>query len=193
MIYFIEFGDNFIKYDMGENILKACKAKNIGTTLMKVNPVGSYHAYKARLEETEKQGKPNAWLQGIVERLKGRLKLTEDFIKKHKLTSNEAIRTAAYRFVLANKDDKASTEFPLEGVFISIGTLPRSDLAKGIGVKLDDHGHILVDQNMKTNIDRVYAAGDVIGGIRQIVTAVSEGAMAALSSLPDLGKQYPFY
>jgi thioredoxin reductase (NADPH) len=95
--------------------------------------------------------------------------------------------------IIANKDDKASTEFPLEGVFVSIGTVPRSDLAKGIGVKLDDHGHILVDRSMKTNIDRVYAAGDVTGGVRQIVTAVSGGAVAALSSLKDLGKQYPFY
>lgn len=95
--------------------------------------------------------------------------------------------------VLANKDAKASTELPFEGVFISIGTIPRSDLAKGIGVKLDDQGHIIVDKSMKTNIDRVYAAGDVIGGIRQIVTAVCEGAVAALSSLSVLGKQYPFY
>lgn len=95
--------------------------------------------------------------------------------------------------IIADKDDKASTEFPLEGVFVSIGTVPRSDLAKGIGVKLDDHGHILVDRSMKTNIDRVYAAGDVTGGVRQIVTAVSGGAVAALSSLKDLGKQYPFY
>ena len=95
--------------------------------------------------------------------------------------------------VLANKDDKASKEFELEGVFISIGTIPRSDLAKGIGVKLDDHGHVLVNSGMETNIKRVYAAGDVIGGIRQIVTAVSGGAVAALSSLKVLGKQYPFY
>ena len=95
---------NFIKFDMGENILKACKAKNIGTTLMKVNPVGSYHAYKANLDEAEKGGKSNPRLRGIVERLKNRLKLTEDFIKKYNLTSNEAIRAAAYRFVLANKN-----------------------------------------------------------------------------------------
>jgi thioredoxin reductase (NADPH) len=45
---------------------------------------------------------------------------------------------------------------------------------------------------MKTNIDRVYAAGDIIGGVRQIVSAVCEGATAALASLKDLGKQYPF-
>ncbi len=92
-----------------------------------------------------------------------------------------------------NKGDDSTSELELDGVFVSIGTIPRSDLAKGIGVKLDDRGHVLVDQSMKTNIDRVFAAGDVIGGIRQIVTAVSEGAVAALSSLKVLGKQYPFY
>lgn len=96
---------NFIKVDMGERILKACREKNIGTLLMKVNPVGSYYAYKARLDESiKKNGKPNARLEGIVKRLQGRLKSTEYFIKKYHLTSNEDIRAAAYRFVLANKN-----------------------------------------------------------------------------------------
>ena len=91
-----------------------------------------------------------------------------------------------------NKEDKSTSELELNGVFISIGTVPRSDLVKSIGVKLDDRGYIIVDQSMQTNIERVYAAGDIIGGIRQIVTAVAEGATAALSSLKVLGKQYPF-
>ena len=61
---------NFLKQDMGEKILKACREKNIGTVLMKVNPVGSYHAYKSRLEEAEKKGQPTERLQGVVARLK---------------------------------------------------------------------------------------------------------------------------
>jgi predicted aldo/keto reductase-like oxidoreductase len=95
---------NFLKRDMGEKILKACRGKNIGTVLMKVNPVGSYHAYKARLEEAEKKGEPTERLQGVVARLKKRVELAQDFIKKHRLTNNEAICSAAYRFVLDNKD-----------------------------------------------------------------------------------------
>ena len=93
---------------------------------------------------------------------------------------------------IKNKEDGTISELAVDGVFISIGTTPRSELAKNVGVKLDDYGYIIVDNTMKTNIDRVYAAGDVIGGIRQIVTAVAEGATAALSSLRVLGKQYPF-
>ena len=94
---------------------------------------------------------------------------------------------------LKNKAEDTVSELELEGVFISIGTVPRSDLAKACDIRLDDHGHILVDRNMRTNISRVFAAGDVTGGIRQIVTAAAEGATAALSSLKELGKQYPFY
>jgi thioredoxin reductase (NADPH) len=93
---------------------------------------------------------------------------------------------------LYNKMANSGSKLEVDGVFISIGTIPRSELAKSIGVNLDEYGYIIVDSQMKTNIDRVYAAGDIIGGIRQIVTAVSEGATAALSSLNVLGKQYPF-
>lgn len=95
---------NFLKRDMGETILKACREKNIGTVLMKVNPVGSYHAYKASLEEAEKAGQQTGRLKSIVARLKKRVDLAQDFIQKHKLDNNEAIRSAAYRFVLDNKD-----------------------------------------------------------------------------------------
>ena len=93
---------------------------------------------------------------------------------------------------LYNKKANSGSKLEVDGVFISIGTIPRSELARSIGVNLDEYGYIIVDRQMKTNIDRVYAAGDIIGGIRQIVTAVSEGATAALSSLSVLGKQYPF-
>jgi thioredoxin reductase (NADPH) len=88
--------------------------------------------------------------------------------------------------------NNSESELEVNGVFISIGTIPRSELVKSIGVKLDDYGYILVDKSMKTNVPRVYAAGDIIGGVQQIVTAVAEGATAALSSLSVLGKQYPF-
>jgi len=95
---------NFLKRDMGEKILTACREKNIGTVLMKVNPVGSYHAYKSRLEEAEKEGKPTERLRDVVDRLKKRVDLAQDFIKKHNLTDTEAIRSAAYRFVLDNQN-----------------------------------------------------------------------------------------
>jgi thioredoxin reductase (NADPH) len=77
-------------------------------------------------------------------------------------------------------------------VFISVGEIPKNELAAQIGVELDEKGYIKTDRNMRTNIKRVYAAGDITGGLRQIVTACAEGAIAALTSTEVLGKVYPY-
>ena len=79
---------------------------------------------------------------------------------------------------------------PFDGVFVSIGEDPASELARDIGVLVDDQKFIIVDRNMRTNIPRVYAAGDITGGVRQIVTATGAGAVAAVSAFEDLGDPY---
>jgi thioredoxin reductase (NADPH) len=80
----------------------------------------------------------------------------------------------------------------VHGVFISVGWTPQNQLAKGLGIAVDDEGYVVVDRMQRTNIPGVYAAGDVTGGVRQIVTACAEGAVAALSSTEALGKKYPY-
>ena len=80
----------------------------------------------------------------------------------------------------------------VDGVFISIGEEPQNRLAKDLGVKLDVKGYVIVDKQQRTNIQGVYAAGDITGGLRQVVTACAEGAIAALASTEVLGKQYPY-
>lgn len=65
------------------------------------------------------------------------------------------------------------------GVFIFVGYEPQSDVFKD-ALKLDEYGYIITDENMGTDIDGVYAAGDIRPkSLRQIVTAVSDGAIAA--------------
>ncbi|SHJ54762.1 FAD-dependent oxidoreductase [Halodesulfovibrio aestuarii] len=83
------------------------------------------------------------------------------------------------------------TDHACDGVFIAIGMDPNSQLAEKIGAELNPDKTIHVDTAMRTNIPRVYAAGDVNGGIRQIVTAVSDGAVAAMSAFEDL--QHPYW
>jgi thioredoxin reductase (NADPH) len=87
--------------------------------------------------------------------------------------------------------DKIS-KFPIDGVFISIGEEPQNELAKSLGVKLDERGFIITDKQLRTNVKGVYAAGDITGGLRQVVTACAEGAIAGLTSTEVLGKQYPY-
>ena len=79
-----------------------------------------------------------------------------------------------------------------DGIFISIGVIPQNELAKKLNINLDKQGYIKVDAQMRTSMDGVYAAGDITGGLRQVITSASEGAIAALSSTEALGKQYPY-
>lgn len=81
-------------------------------------------------------------------------------------------------------------ELAVDGAFLAIGWVPNSQLAQDIGVLVDDYGYIKVDRHMRTNIPRIYACGDVIGGVQQIVTAVGEGSTAALSLFEDLSNPY---
>ncbi len=78
--------------------------------------------------------------------------------------------------VLEGKD--GIKEMQMDGIFIYVGFQPRTDFLKGI-LELDDEGYIITDERMRTSMEGVFAAGDVRSKeLRQIVTAVSDGAMA---------------
>jgi thioredoxin reductase (NADPH) len=78
----------------------------------------------------------------------------------------------------------------VNGVFIAVGEVPTSQLAAELGLDMDAGGFVNVDKSFRTNVPFVYAAGDVTGGIRQIVAAVHGGAAAALSCFEDLMNPY---
>jgi thioredoxin reductase (NADPH) len=73
-------------------------------------------------------------------------------------------------------EDKRQLE--CDGLFVSIGRQPITEFLNG-SVALDGQGYIIADESTKTNIDGVYAVGDVrTKALRQVVTAVSDGAVA---------------
>jgi thioredoxin reductase (NADPH) len=78
----------------------------------------------------------------------------------------------------------------VDGVFIE-GGVPNSILASDLGLKLDGKGNIVVSRpDMLTDVEGVFAAGDVTGGLHQISKAVGEGACAAVSTAIYLKKKY---
>lgn len=75
---------------------------------------------------------------------------------------------------------KADEEDGMFGLFGFIGTIPNSELFKG-KVDMDERGYIKADENMHTNVEDVYVAGDVrIKSLRQVVTAAADGAIASV-------------
>jgi thioredoxin reductase (NADPH) len=78
----------------------------------------------------------------------------------------------------------------LDGLFIEIGTIPRKELAQKLGVKVDENGYIIADKNQRTNVKGVFAAGDITNNsLKQIITAASEGAVAAFSAYNELMRE----
>lgn len=92
--------------------------------------------------------------------------------------------------VVRRSDSGESTEMTMDAVFVAIGHVPNNELAKALGVKLDAGGFVVTDPTMRTSVPRVYAAGDLTGGVLQIVTAIGTGATAALSAFEDLARPY---
>ena len=91
--------------------------------------------------------------------------------------------------VILDKPYKGSKEFKLDGLFIEIGHVPRSELAKQIGVKLNEKGEIVINRNSETNISGVYAAGDVADtSFKQAITGVAEGVQAAFHAYEYINK-----
>ncbi|TFG26345.1 thioredoxin reductase [Candidatus Thorarchaeota archaeon] len=75
---------------------------------------------------------------------------------------------------------KGSDSLALDGVFIAIGGIPYSGLAKKLGVNLNEKSEIKIDRSSRTNIAGVFAAGDVVDSeFKQAITGVAEGVHAA--------------
>ncbi len=96
----------------------------------------------------------------------------------------EVLESSAFNgVVLENVKTKEKSEILADGIFVAIGRVPATEFLNG-AVKLDENGYILAGEDCKTNINGVYAVGDVRAKkLRQIVTAVADGANAVESIL----------
>jgi thioredoxin reductase (NADPH) len=92
--------------------------------------------------------------------------------------------------VLLNNQTEETWTMPWDGVFVSIGYTPAVELARKIGVALTPEGYLARDAKHRTNIPGIYAAGDVEGGYKQIVTATGMGAEAAMTIFEDIINPY---
>src|SRR3990167_4060223 len=93
--------------------------------------------------------------------------------------------------VILDKSYKGSKELKLDAIFVAIGHIALSDLAKPLGVKLNKEGEIIIDhKTSETNISGIYAAGDVADKpFKQLITGVAEGCTAAYSAYEYINKK----
>ena len=162
-------GRDIIMVGGGNSALQeALYLKNLGANVTVVHRRDEFRAQK-HLQNQIKEAEIPTILNATVEEIKGEM-LVESVVLKDTKT-NEL------------------KELPINGVFISVGYIPHTELAKQLEINLDESGHIIIDKKQKTNVDYVYAIGDVCVGLKQWVVACGEGAVAATSAFEDLQNQ----
>lgn len=125
------------------------------------------------------------------EKLRGELVWIERVLKNSKIEviyNSNVVEVTGKEFVQGVKLEDGR-EIAVDGVFVEIGSIPECCCAKELGIEINEKGYIKVDSSQKTNVDRVYAAGDVTSGsngFQQIVTAASEGVIAIKSIFDDM-------
>lgn len=94
----------------------------------------------------------------------------------------EAIGGNKLEKVKLDKKYKGVSELSLEGLFIEAGHNPSLKFADALNLEMDEQGYIKIQKDCATNVPGIFAAGDITNGsdgFRQVITAASEGAIAA--------------
>lgn len=142
-------------------VTHALHLNDIGVNVKLIHRRDALRAQKYLQDQLFEAGIPIIW-NSVVTEMKGDL-----FLKS---------------VIIHNRETGDDQELEVSGAFLAVGEKPNSDLAGNIGVEVDELGYIITDKGQKTNLPKVYAAGDVTGGVQQLVVACGEGATAAVNA-----------
>jgi len=98
------FTYNFIQREKGEKILKACREKNMGTTLMKTDPVRAYNDIQNMYARMREKGRVTEAAEKIISDFRSRADKGREFAKQYGLSGDKEVRGAAIKFCLSNPD-----------------------------------------------------------------------------------------
>ena len=140
------------------------------------------------------------YLSNIVEKVylihrrdtfRGEEKLQEELKKKENVeiiynsTSKELIGEDKLTAIVVEDKEGNTREIPVNGLFIAIGQSPKNEIFKNI-IKINDQGYIESTDGVHTSKEKVYVAGDTrVKELRQLTTAVSDGAIAATTAIKE--------
>ncbi|MCK5811605.1 MAG: FAD-dependent oxidoreductase [Clostridiales bacterium] len=128
----------------------------------------TFRADQILLDRLNEQKNIDIYLETEIKEIKGQSKMT------HVITYD--------------KDTKLEKSINVEGLFVEIGHVPRTEYLNGL-IELENNGEIIVDSNGETSEPGIFAAGDVTNvKYKQIVIAAAEGAKAALSATEYINK-----
>lgn len=139
---------------------------SLGVEVTIIHRRDTFNAQVPLVESVKRAGIPVLWNTEV-----------EEILGDERRVSGLRLRTAK---------DGSTRDLPVDAVFVAVGQSAVADLARSLGADLDEGGFVRVDRAMRTSVPRVYAAGDLVGGLQQIVTAIGEGSVAAMSAFEDI-------
>ncbi|MCE8422424.1 MAG: Fe-S cluster assembly scaffold protein NifU [Candidatus Methanoperedens sp.] len=78
----------------------------------------------------------------------------------------------------------------VDSVVLAVGFIPNTEIFKKLGLEMDEKGYLKTDKTQKTNIDGIYAVGDIASDLQLVVIAVAHGATVAHNAYIELRKPY---
>jgi thioredoxin reductase (NADPH) len=145
----------------------ALHLKNLGVDVFIVHRRDSFRAEQHLVDSVLREEIPIHW-NSLVEEIGGKNAL--EFISVRHVKTDETQR------------------IPVNGVFLAIGIVPNVQAVSHLGLAQEPGGYIRVDRQGRTSLPRIYAAGDITGGVQQIVTAVSEGRTRGFRYIKRIGR-----
>ena len=113
----------------------------------------------------------------------------EDFVDKVDINIDKRkIRRVLGNGKLEEIEFEDNSKMKIDGLFVAQGVAGGSDFAKKLGI-ITKNNKIIVNENMETNINGIYACGDCIGGLLQISKSVHEGTVAGLQAIQYVRKK----
>ena len=93
--------------------------------------------------------------------------------------------------VLWNNKTDETYEIPIDAVILSVGMVPNSEIFDKLGIKADKRGYVITDTSQRTNVEGVFAVGDIVeGGFKLIIVGAAHGAVAAHHAYSYIHKPY---
>ena len=142
---------------------------NLADEITLVHRRESFRAFNENVEKIRKSGMVNFVLNGEVIAIKGRQKVERALIRQ----------------------EGKKLEKKVDYVIIAIGLVPNNEACKKLGLKTDERGFILTDRAQRTNIEGIFAVGDITHvGLRLITVAAAHGAIASHHIYSYIKKPY---
>ncbi len=150
----------------------AVALEGVAKSLTIIHRRDKFRAFEANAEKVLKSPKINVMFESEIVEIKG----------------GDSVESV----VLKGKSD-AATEIDADAVILAFGLVPNNEIFADLGLELDYEGRIITDSKQKTNLDGIYAAGDIVAGtghLELIVVALAQGAVAAHHAYIETAEPY---